>query len=132
MHVGGRVEWLLEPATPLEFERAWRAAVERGLPVRVLGGGANVVIDDGLLPGAVICTERMRRVFRPTAASPQSSLEEEVSRGEMVLPDPAEDPRLVAWAGCTLPALLRAARDLGYAGLEGLVGVPGHVGGGVP
>ena len=59
------------------------------------------------------------------------ALEEDASRAQMALPDPAEDPRLVAWAGCTLPALLRAARDLGYAGLEGIVGVPGHVGGGV-
>lgn len=130
MRVGGQVEWLLEPATPAELEEAWRAALERGLPVRVLGGGANVVIDDGVLPGVVVTTERMRRVFRPLAGA-EGSLEEDASRGEMALPDPAEDPRLVAWAGCTLPALLRAARDLGYSGLEGLVGVPGHVGGGV-
>ena len=38
---------------------------------------------------------------------------------------------LVAWAGATLPSLVRAARALGYSGLEGIVGVPGHVGGGV-
>jgi len=130
MRVGGRVEWLLEPSSPAELEDAWRAARARGLPVRVLGGGANVVVDDGVLPGVVITTERMRRVFRPTAGE-GGALEEYASRGEMALPDPAEDPRLVAWAGCTLPALLRAARDLGYSGLEGIVGVPGHVGGGV-
>ncbi len=131
MHVGGQVEWLLEPMTPAEFEEAWRAAHDRGYQVRVLGGGANVVIDDGVLPGVVIATERMRRMFRPTVDSGDGAFEEDVSRGEMALPDPSEDPRLVAWAGCTLPALLRAARDLGYSGLEGLVGVPGQVGGGV-
>ena len=38
---------------------------------------------------------------------------------------------LVAWAGAPLPGLCRAARDLGWSGLEGLVGVPGHLGGGV-
>jgi len=131
MRVGGQAEWLLEPATPAEFEDAWRAAHDRGLPVRVLGGGANVVIDDGVLRGVVLTTERMRRVFRPMQADGGDALEEDASRAQMALPDPAEDPRLVAWAGCTLPALLRAARDLGYAGLEGIVGVPGHVGGGV-
>ena len=130
MHVGGRAQWLLEPATPAELEDAWTAAHGRGLPVRILGGGANVVIDDGVLPGVVITTARMRRVFRPMPGG-EGGLEEEFSRGEMALPHPSEDPRLVAWAGCTLPALLRAARDLGYSGLEGIVGVPGHVGGGV-
>jgi len=131
MRVGGQAEWLLEPATPAELEDAWRVIHERGLPVRILGGGANIVIDDGVLPGVVLTTERMRRVFRPMASTEEAGLEEDVSRGEMALPHPAEDPRLVAWAGCTLPALLRAARDLGYSGLEGIVGVPGHVGGGV-
>ena len=131
MRVGGQAEWLLEPSTPKELEDAWRAVHDRGLPLRILGGGANVVIDDGVLPGVVLTTERMRRVFRPMASTEEAGLEEDVSRGEMALPPPAEDPRLVAWAGCTMPALLRAARDLGYSGLEGIVGVPGHVGGGV-
>ncbi len=131
MHVGGRVEWLLEPRTPAELSETWKLCHERGLEPRILGGGANTVIDDGLLPGAVVTTERLRRVYRPTA---ESGGEQELEfggapRGEMALPDPAEDPRLVAWAGCTLPALVRAARQLGYSGMEGLVGVPGQVGG---
>ena len=131
MHVGGRVEWLLEPRTPAELSETWKLCHERGLEPRILGGGANTVIDDGLLPGAVVTTERLRRVYRPTA---DAGGEQELAiggapRGEMALPDPAEDPRLVAWAGCTLPALVRAARQLGYSGMEGLVGVPGQVGG---
>ncbi len=135
MHVGGAVEWLLEPATPAELEQAWRCVHEHGLTARVLGGGANVIIDDGLLEGVVLSTARMRRLFRPRAAAGEvgagegGSLELDAAASEPALPDPAEDPRLVAWAGCTLPALLRAARDLGYGGLEGLVGVPGQVGG---
>jgi len=131
MHVGGRVEWLLEPRTPAELSAAWKLCHERGLHPRILGGGANLVIDDGLLPGVVVTTERMRRIYRPTQ---ESFGEGELAfggapRGEMALPNPAEDPRLVAWAGCTLPALVRAARQLGYSGMEGLVGVPGQVGG---
>ena len=65
MRVGGRVEWLLEPRTPEELREAWVAAHERGLVVRMLGGGANLIVDDGLLPGAVIGTDRLLRVFRP-------------------------------------------------------------------
>ncbi|TAJ10500.1 MAG: FAD-binding protein, partial [Planctomycetota bacterium] len=41
------------------------------------------------------------------------------------------DPRLVAWAGVSLPGLVNKAAALGLSGFEGLVGVPGHVGGGI-
>ncbi len=132
LRVGGQAEWLLEPATPEEFQDAWRAARERGFVPRLLGGGANLVVDDGVLPGVVIATDRMRRIFRPfPEVSGEEALNSETPRGEMVQRDPAEDPRLVCWAGATMPALLRSARELGYSGLEGIVGVPGQVGGGV-
>ncbi|HVS17231.1 MAG TPA: FAD-binding protein, partial [Planctomycetota bacterium] len=65
LRVGGRAQWLLEPADPGELQAAWNAARERGFSPRVLGGGANLLIEDGLLPGVVISTARMRRVFRP-------------------------------------------------------------------
>lgn len=134
LRVGGRVEWLLEPATPAELEAAHRAAVERGLRPRILGGGANLIVDDGLLPGVVIATERLRRLFRPGPEGDPAdgdAIDPSAARGEIAPADPAQDPRLVAWAGCTLPGLLRAARDLGYSGLEGIVGVPGQLGGGI-
>ncbi|MCZ6596112.1 MAG: UDP-N-acetylmuramate dehydrogenase [Planctomycetota bacterium] len=110
MRVGGRAEWLLEPSTPEEFRQAWIAALERGGPVRVLGGGANLLVHDGELPGVVITTERMTRTFRA---------------------EDTREPVLVAWAGASMPGLVRTARELGLTGLEGLVGVPGHLGGGI-
>ena len=141
LRVGGTVEWLLEPKTPEELREAWIAASEvaaeargRELPVRILGGGANLVVGDGELPGFVISTERVRRIFRPTGADESSAdaLGDEGAGDPRIAQGAAEeDPRLVAWCGATLPALLRAARDLGLSGLEGIVGVPGHVGGGV-
>ena len=132
MHVGGRAEWLLEPATPTELEQAWRTARDRGFEVRVLGGGANLLIDDGLLPGVVVATERMRRTFRPAPEDGDGAgLEVMEPDARIAPPERATSPRLVAWAGATLPSLVRVARDLGLAGLEGLVGVPGHLGGGV-
>ena len=140
MRVGGQAELLLEPADPDEFRAAYRACLERGIVPRILGGGANLLVADGVLPGVVIATERLRRIFRPGAGgeSEQEALDQapgefdmQLPSGKMVQDDPARDPRLVVWAGCTLPALLRAARDLGYSGLEGIVGVPGSLGGGV-
>lgn len=132
LRVGGEAEWLLEPASPDELREAWQAARERGWRPRLLGGGANLVIADGLLPGVVIATERMNRVFRPMdMGTGKEEFEREAPPGEVAPPSPADDPRLVAWAGLPLPALVRAMRDLGFSGLEGLAGVPGHLGGGI-
>lgn len=132
IRVGGRAEWLLEPAHPDEFVEAWCAARERGFVPRVLGGGANLLVPDGLLPGVVITTERMGRVFRPhpeDGAREGEEFEPVLPRGVPLERD--QDARLVAWAGCSLPGLVRITRELGWSGFEGLAGVPGHLGGGV-
>lgn len=132
MGVGGEAELLLEPADPDELRAAVCAAREAGHEPFVLGGGANLLVADGAIPGIVISTERMRRTFRPLppgVAPEGEEFADELPR-ELVL-EKSEDPRLVAWAGATLPGLVRAASQLGWAGLEGLVGVPGSLGGGV-
>ncbi len=143
LRVGGPVEWLLEPANPDELRKAIVAAREAGFVPRLLGGGANVVIDDVGLPGVVIATDRLNRVFRPPSgpsldgaptgadAGAAALLDELLPSSQMAPPDPSWDPRLIAWAGAPLPKLCRAARDLGYSGLEKMAGVPGHLGGGI-
>lgn len=132
MKVGGAVEWLLEPATPEELAAAVVAARERGWVPRVLGGGANLIVDDGLLPGVVIATERMERVFRPRHEEDENPFAGEAPAIARLAPTERErDPRLVAWCGASLPGLVRKAQELGWSGLEGLVGVPGRLGGGV-
>lgn len=145
LKVGGRVEWLLEPARPEELCEAWTRALEEGFPVRVLGGGANLLVAEEELEGVVIATDRMRRVFRPTGDTAEvgdagevgdtgerkapSAFEEELPR--IRPPELDQDLILVAWCGAPMPGLVRTARDLGWSGLEGLAGVPGSLGGGV-
>ena len=131
LHVGGPVAWLLEPADPEQFREAIVAARERAIPMRILGGGANVVIDDSGLEGVVISTERLNRIFRPGDVSAEETLDEQLPSARVAPANPADDPRLVVWSGAPLPKLCRAARDLGYSGLEKMAGVPGHVGGGI-
>lgn len=128
MRVGGRAQWLLEPRNPEELRAAWLAARERGLEARVLGGGANLIIEDGELPGVVIATAQLRRLFRP---HPHQDNAMDQEPGAAVALERERDPRLVAWCGASLPSLVSAARDLGWSGLEGLAGVPGHLGGGL-
>ncbi|MEM7307526.1 MAG: UDP-N-acetylmuramate dehydrogenase [Planctomycetota bacterium] len=125
MRIGGEAEWLLEPATPEELREAWCAALERGYAPRVLGGGANLLIEDGLHRGVVLTTDRMARTFRPGAAhTPEEDAAQRASGIE-------REPVLVAWAGAPMPRLCRTARELALTGLEGLAGVPGHIGGGI-
>ena len=132
MRVGGSAEWLLEPAHPEEFAAAWKRARELDLPIRVLGGGANLIIEDGLHPGVVIATDRMSRVFRPSRDEEGQAFEN-MGESSRSTAGPGQDgePLLVAWAGTGMPGLVRVARDLSWTGLEGLVGVPGQLGGGI-
>ncbi len=112
------------------------------LDFRLLGGGANLIIGDGVIPGVVISTERLRRTYRhvPAKYRGDSMLPEDQRAAEtwfeedlprLMLPEHEEAPRLVAWAGASMPGLVHASKQLGWTGLEGLAGVPGSIGGGV-
>jgi UDP-N-acetylmuramate dehydrogenase len=132
IRVGGRTEWLLEPRNPDEFVAAWNTAKSEGYEPRVLGGGANLLVPDGVLAGVVITTERMSRVFRPHPEGGEREGDEFAPLLPALVPlERDQDTRLVVWAGCSLPGLVRVTRDLGWSGFEGLAGVPGHLGGGV-
>lgn len=131
MRVGGAAELLLEPATPDELRRAIVAAREEGIEPRILGGGANLIIDDGVLPGVVITTDRIRRLFRPEPKSAATARDAE-DMNARIAPAPREEGlAFVAWCGVSLPKLVNAAAELGWTGLECLAGVPGNVGGGI-
>jgi UDP-N-acetylenolpyruvoylglucosamine reductase len=146
LKVGGQARYLLEPSKPEELLAAYQACRERGIEPRILGGGANLIIADGVLDGVVITTERMGRTFRPLEtdqpATPDAldldpNADDSIKRDAQSLTDitaPAFDqknPRLVTWAGASMPGVVRAASDLGWTGLEGLIGVPGQIGGGL-
>ncbi len=133
MHVGGAAQWLLEPATPEELRAAIAAAREEGFVPRILGGGANLIVADGVLPGVVITTDRMKRLFRPApqALGGATLRVEDLPTTNLAPASREEGLQLVAWSGVTLLALLRGAQKLGWSGLEGLAGVPGQVGGGI-
>jgi UDP-N-acetylmuramate dehydrogenase len=139
MHVGGAAEWLLEPKTLAELAKAVSAARESGMPVRILGKGANLIVEDGTVPGVTIATDRLNLMWRPEAQLGGEALEALVSElGSGQMPEARLAPqartdglRLLALCGATHQRLVSTVQELGWSGLEGLVGVPGHVGGGV-
>lgn len=105
LRLGGPAEFFFEPHSPDDFWKLLSRLDEDGVPYRILGGGANVLAPDGGIPGAVIHTGSMRRIFRD-----------------------GEDA-LRCWAGATNQQLVRAAAEHGLSGVEELIGVPGHLGG---
>lgn len=104
--VGGRIGLFVEPATVDGMIEVVREFVAAGIPFRVLGGGSNILVPDGELPYAVLSPARITRVTRD---------------GDL----------LVAWAGASFPGFVRGAREAGLAGVSGLIGIPGQVGGAV-
>ncbi len=139
MRVGGAAEWLLEPKTLDELAKAVQAARESGMVVRVLGKGANLIVEDGVVPGVVVATDRLNLMWRPDSSEGGQALEsllDALRLGQRpdarLAPQGREEGlRLLALCGATHQRLVSTVMELGWSGLEGLVGVPGHVGGGV-
>jgi UDP-N-acetylmuramate dehydrogenase len=104
--VGGAADWLLTLETSGEIADALRLAREAGVPVRVLGGGSNVLVADRGVRGLVL---RLRG-----------------SRADR-LPDGC----VRADAALTINGLVRWTINRGIAGLEAWAGTPGTVGGAV-
>ena len=104
--LGGPAAYLARPRNGAEVAALIRRAREVNLPVRLLGGGSNLLIQDEGFPGLVIHLE-----------SPAFS---EVTFNEN---------RVTAGAAVPLTVLISQTARAGLAGLEVLTGIPGTVGG---
>ena len=105
LRVGGSIDWLLSPETEEQAAAAAGELDRAGLAWRVLGAGSNVLADDGRHRYVVI---NMRGV-----------------KGTALF----EGERVTVSAGYSLPRLCVDAARRGLAGIEGLGGIPGTVGG---
>lgn len=106
--IGGPAEVYAEPRSRAELAGLVRRCAERGMPLRVIGGGSNVLVRDEGVRGVVV------RLSAPAFT--------EVS---------GQGRRVRAGAGAALSALISEAARRSLAGLETLVGIPGTVGGAV-
>ena len=107
--LGGRPARYLRPTAYGELLRGLRQLRRADTPWRVLGGGSNVLAEDGRLSFAVIhiCSPGFRWMRWQN------------------------DTTLTVGAGMRLPALLARCADHGVGGLEFLAGIPGTLGGAV-
>jgi UDP-N-acetylmuramate dehydrogenase len=108
LRIGGPAEFLVQPRTVDELNAVLRACQAGRVPVRMLGGGFNLLVQDDPIPGAVI----------RLTAEPFTFLRRD---GE----------RVTAGGGGQLFDLIAFAVRHGLGGLETLVGIRGTVGGSV-
>jgi UDP-N-acetylmuramate dehydrogenase len=106
MGVGGAARYLVDAHSESDVLEALSWAKQRALPVRVLGGGSNLVVADDGFDGLVLAM-----VMRGLACS-----------------SPRGDARLTAQGGEPWDNVVAHAVARGLAGLEGLSGIPGCAG----
>lgn len=109
--VGGPGEFVARPRNEDELGAALGWARARELPVRVVGGGSNLIISDEGVPGLVI-------VYR----GEKQGISFDDQDGTIVVDAPAQ---------MGLSRLGRICCERGWAGLDWAVGLPGTVGGAV-
>lgn len=106
LRLGGDARYFMECGGEEEVRAGLAWAAAQRLPVHVLGGGSNVVFRDAGFPGLVL----------------------RVTIGGLELRDAAA-PEVRAGAGVEWDAVVRAAVERGWTGIECLSGIPGTVGG---
>jgi UDP-N-acetylmuramate--alanine ligase len=106
LRVGGPADWFVQPAIEADLGAVVRYASQQGLPVFLLGRGANLVIRDGGIRGIVISL-----------------------RQELLSEIKVNGTELHCGAGAGLKQIANAARDHALSGLEFLEGIPGCLGG---
>jgi len=107
LRVGGPADWFVLARSGQDLVDGLRWARDHDLPVRIIGGGSNLLIAEAGVAGLVIKASAAR-------------VEVEELRGE---------PVLVAEAGANLANVARRLAKQGFGGLEWAANVPGTVGG---
>lgn len=107
--IGGPADYWIEPRTLAGFQRLVRHLRDRGIPIRVIGRGSNLLVRDGGIRGAVI----------------------HPAKGEFSEVRVVGDDCLEAGVGARFQKLAMTARSAGIGGFEWMEGIPGNVGGGL-
>ena len=108
--VGGSIEALLKAEEVRDLLGVVPFLHTECIPFFVLGGGSNLLVMDGDVPGVAI---RLEGAF--------ATIEEAASQEEVI----------IAGSGVSLRQLLELCRRKGYGGTEFLAGIPGTVGGAI-
>ncbi|MCB1226517.1 MAG: UDP-N-acetylmuramate--L-alanine ligase [Verrucomicrobiales bacterium] len=106
--VGGPAQFWIEPITIAGLAALVRYLRAASIPIRVIGRGSNLLVQDGGIRGAVI----------------------HPSKGEFDSVT-VEGENLIAGVGARLKKIASAARNAGLGGFEWMEGIPGNLGGAI-
>lgn len=111
VRVGGAAETLVRPSTVDALVRLLGLAKSGPFDLTVLGGGANTLVGDGGVPGAVL---KLNSELFPEESTISS-----------------DEGRLIFGAGAAIARLVLRMKALRLVGAEFLAGIPGTLGGAV-
>ena len=106
MQLGGPAEYFAEPRSTEELSSLLKIARKENLPVRILGAGSNLLVPDEGVPGLVL------RFTTPEFTEIRS-----------------EGHCVSVGGGAKLGRVVTYSVHAGLGGIEGLIGIPGTVGG---
>ncbi|MBO4317458.1 MAG: FAD-binding protein [Mailhella sp.] len=136
LRIGGRAILLASLEKPADAERLPGLSHDNGGEIRAIGGGSNILAADGVLP-VILAEVRIGRTEKPLVR-PAGNVEELAETGQLPPKAAAAHAegdagmvRLEVGAGTFLPSLQRFCTENGFAGIEGMCGIPGTVGGAV-
>ncbi|HDH34872.1 MAG TPA: UDP-N-acetylmuramate dehydrogenase [Nitrospirae bacterium] len=112
LKIGGPVDILVFPEDPVSLKNTLVAAEKENIPLFVFGAGTNLLASDSRIEGIAVSL----KAFRSIEYTKETDEEKVV---------------LCVGAGTPLVTLINFACEGGYSGIEGLVGIPGYVGGAV-
>lgn len=107
LRVGGPADAWIAPPDVDALVRVIQVAAARGLPVRAVGAGSNLLVRDGGLRGVTLSTQKLRGLVR------------------------TGDTTVRVESGVSTGKLLSSCTQWELGGVEFLGGVPGSVGGGL-
>lgn len=107
LHIGGPAESLIAARSSEEVQMVLRFCKEHQVPLRILGNGSNLVVDDNGVEGIVLYIGRRMQEITVNGTE------------------------IVADAGARMALVSRTAQEAALTGLEFAFGIPGTIGGGV-
>jgi len=109
--IGGPADVVVSPEDPVSLKNIIMLLGRLKVPFLPLGGGSNILVRDAGVEGVAIRFKAFNRIE--------------------VIHETDDHAELFVEAGVPLQKLVNFCREKGYAGMEGLVGIPGMVGGAI-
>ncbi|MBI4685041.1 MAG: UDP-N-acetylmuramate dehydrogenase [Nitrospirae bacterium] len=111
LRIGGQADVFAVPKEAISLKNMLFALKEEGIPFIPVGGGTNMLVRDNGIEGVVISLKNFERMD--------------------IVGKERDSVMIYIESGAPLQKLVSLSRDNGYSGIEGLIGIPGSIGGAV-